>query len=287
MKFRMVAVAALAAAVSACSSDPDRLPPTNPFKPEQTTAREQRLQAAELYRLARTALDSSDFTGAIQRYGQLSLRYPFTDYAVQGQVERVYAMYRNYQPEEALAEAERFLRDYPRHEHAAYVQYVKGLINFDRDRGLADSLGFDTTRRDTSNLRRSFDDFGLLIQRYPQSPYVGDARTRMIYLRNRLATHELTVVEYYMRRGAYVAAAKRAEQIVTQYPGAPATLTALARLEESYGALNLDAQAKDARKLRAAYIMAAPQAVLSTFEDVKLEAVPPVDGADTQGAAKP
>lgn len=271
----MVAVAALAAVVSACSSDPDRLPPQNPFKPEQTTAREQRLQAAELYRLARAALESSDFTGAIQRYGQLSLRYPFTDYAVQGQVERVYAMYRNYQPEEALAEAERFLRDYPRHEHAAYVQYLKGLIGFDRDRGLAESVGFDTTRRDTSNLRRSFDDFGLLIQRYPQSPYVADARSRMIYLRNRLAAHELTIVEYYMRRGAYVAAAKRAEQIVTQYPGAPATLNALVLLEQSYDALGLDTQAKDARKLRAAYIMAAPQAVLSTFEDVKPEPAPP------------
>ncbi|MEQ1439627.1 outer membrane protein assembly factor BamD [Fontimonas sp. SYSU GA230001] len=269
MKFRMVAVATLAVVVSACSSDPDRPPPQNPFKSEQTTAREQRLQAAELYRLARQALESSDFTTAIQRYGQLSLRYPFTDYAVQGQVERIYAMYRNYQPDEAMADAERFLRDYPRHEHAAYVQYLKGLINFDRDRGLADSLGFDTTRRDTSNLRRAFDDFSLLIQRYPQSPYVADARARMIWLRNRLATHELTVVEYYMRRGAYVAAAKRAEQIVTQYPGAPATLNALVLLEQSYDALGLDAQAKDARKLRAAYVMAAPKEAMATLEDAK------------------
>ncbi len=260
MSFRLAAVVALAAAVGACSSDPDRPAPNNPFRTEQTSIREQRLQAAELYRLARGSLDSSDFAGALQRYTQLTLRYPFTEYAVQAQVERIYALYRNYQPEEALAAADRFLRDYPRHEQAAYVQYVKGLVNFDRDRGMAESFGFDTTRRDTSSLRRAFDDFSVLIQRYPQSPYVADARSRMIYLRNRIARHELTIVEYYIRRGAHVAAAKRAEQIVAQYPGAPATLEALDLLEQSYTALGLGDQAADARKLRSAYEHSAPKA---------------------------
>lgn len=259
MRFRLPALLALCTAVCACSSDPNRLPPENPFRPEQTSVREQRLQAGELYRLARAALESSDFAGALGRYTQLTLRFPFTDYAVQAQVERIYALYRNFQPEESLAAADRFLRDYPRHEHAAYVQYVKGLTNFERDRGIAESLGFDTTSRDTSSLRRAFDDFGVLIQRYPQSPYVADARARMIYLRNRIAEHELTVVRYYLRRGAFVAAAKRAEQIVGQYPGAPATIDALRLLEESYEALDLDVQAADARKLREAYLKALPE----------------------------
>lgn len=275
MSFRIPAAVALAGLVCACSSDPSRLPPENPFRPEQTSVREQRLQAGELYRLARAALESSDFAGALGRYTQLTLRFPFTDYAVQGEVERVYALYRNYQPEEALAAADRFLRDYPRHEHAAYVQYIKGLVNFDRDRGIAESLGFDTTRRDTSSLRRSFDDFGVLIQRYPQSPYVADARARMIYLRNRIAEHELTVVQYYMRRGAFVAAAKRAEQIVGQYPGAPATLDALSLLEESYAALDLDVQAGDARKLREAYLETSPEQAAAAGAETAL--APPPD----------
>jgi outer membrane protein assembly factor BamD len=270
MNFRIVAVAALAALIAACSSNPDRLSPDNPFKPDQYTAREQRLQASELYRLARESLESSDFATAVQRYGQLTLRYPFTDYAVQGQVERIYALYRNFQPDEALSQADRFMRDYPRSENTAYVQYIKGLVNFGRDAGISESLGFDTSRRDPSNLRRSFDDFSLLIQRFPQSPYVADARTRMIYLRNRLAQHELTVVEYYFRRGAFVAASKRAEQVVAQYPGSPATIQALAMLEQSYTALDLVPQATDARKLREAYLASAVTEKLN--EDVKPDA---------------
>lgn len=253
MKIRSVVVAVVALAASACSSDPNRLPPENPFRPEETSARELRLAAAELYRLARQSLESSDFAGANQRYGALALRFPFTDYAIQGQLERVYAVYRSYQPEEALSQAERFLRDYPRHAHADYAQYLKGLINFDRDHTLSDTLGFDTSRRDTSNLRRAFDDFALLIQRYPNSVYVGDARERMIYLRNRIARHELTIIDFYQRRGAFVAAAKRAEQLIAQYPGAPATMEALTLLEESYRDLGLTDQANDAAALYKAY----------------------------------
>lgn len=261
MTLRFLAVAALAALLVGCSSDPDRPPPANPFKPEQTSAREQRLAAGQLYKLARESLDSSDYQAAIQRYGQLTLRFPFTDYAIQGQLESIYAKYRSFLPEEALADADRFLRDYPRHAQVAYVQYLKGLINFDRDSGVLDSLGFDTTRRDAGNARKAFDDFALLVQKYPASPYAGDARARMIYLRNRIAAHELTVVEYYVRRGAYVAAAKRAEQIVAQYPGAPATVRALDLLADSYETLGLKDQAVDARRLATSY-RAAQQAAL-------------------------
>lgn len=244
-----LAIAALAVGVSACSSDPNRPAPNNPFKPEQVSAREQRLQAGELYRLARGALDSSDFSGAILRYNQIALRFPFTDYAVQSQLEKIYALYRNYQHDEALTEADRFLRDYPRHAHADYLQYLKGLVNAERDEGFTSALGFDTRARDVSNLRRAFDDFALLVQKYPQSRYAGDGRQRMVALRNRIAEHELTVVEYYVRRGALVAAAKRAEQIVSQYPGAPASLRALELLADSYDGLGMKDQASDARRL--------------------------------------
>lgn len=276
MKFRIVAIAVVAVLSAACSSNPDRLPPENPFKPEQYSTREQRLQASELYRLARESLESSDFATAVSRYGTLILRYPFTDYAVQGQVERIYALYRNFQADEALAQADRFMRDYPRSENTAYVQYIKGLVNFGRDSGISEALGFDTSRRDPSNLRRSFDDFSLLIQRFPQSPYVADARTRMIYLRNRLAQHELTVVEYYFRRGAYVAASKRAEQIIAQYPGSPSTVQALSMLEQSYTALDLIPQATDARKLREAYLASAvTEKLLEDDKANQKEATPP------------
>lgn len=249
---RLLATAAVVLMVftgAACKSDPDKLAPDNPFRP-QKSERELRLEAAQLYKLGRENLEASDFDAAIQRYDQLSTRYPFTDYATQGELEKVYALYRGFDSDKALSAADKFLREHPRHAAVDYVQYLKGLINFDRDKGFSDMLPLDTSKKDIGFQRRAFDDFGLLVQKYPNSKYVGDARQRMIFLRNRIADHELSVVKFYVSRGAYVAAARRAEQIVEQYPGAPATVQALELLQLSYTEAGLKQQADDVALIR-------------------------------------
>lgn len=267
---------------TACGSDPKHPAAAGSQQTAEQVLRLQKLQAEALYRVARKSLDSGDYATAIERYGMLILRFPFSDQAVQGQMEKIYATYRSYQPDEAITEADRFLRDYPRNAHADYVQYLKGLVNFNREQGLADTIGLDTSRHDVSHLRRAFDDFALLIQRYPDSAYVGDARARMIDLRNRIAVHELTVVDYYMRRGAYLAAARRANDVVEQYPGAPSTLEALDLLQKAYNRLGLKDLENDARNLRIAYAQAAkamepePAAPAATDES----AVPPPSAAE-------
>jgi len=247
MKLKLMLAAAIL--VAGCSTDPNRLPPTNPFKPEQRSARELRLEASQLYKAARDSLDSSDFATAIERFDKLTQRFPFSEYATQAQLEKVYAQYRNYDHDAALAGADRFLREHPRHAAADYVQYLKGLINFDREEGLSDLLGLDATQKDMGYARRSFDDFGLLVQKYPTSAYAADGRQRMIWLRNRIAESEMHAVRFYMKRGAYIAAAKRGEQILAQYPGAPVTLEVLELIEQSYRKLGLNAQADDAARL--------------------------------------
>lgn len=252
------ACAALALLSAACSSDPNKLPPDNPFKHNQVSARELRAEVSTLYKAARASLDSGDYSSALLRYDQIAARYPFTDFATQADLERIYCLYRSFEPEKALSAADKFLREHPRHPAVDYVQYLKGLINFDREDSFAGFLGLDTTKEDVSYSRRSFDDFALLVQKYPNSRFNADARQRMIYLRNRLAEHEMHIVRYYVKRGALLAAAKRAEQVVAQYPGTPASLEALRVIEDNYRELGLNQQAEDAMKLRIAQAAVLP-----------------------------
>ncbi|MDO9452653.1 MAG: outer membrane protein assembly factor BamD [Stagnimonas sp.] len=257
----LVTAAALSGGLVACSSDgkkDDGYRPKNPFakndrnsppagKPA-VTEQELKAEADKLYRVARGALESSDFTEATIRYDLLAERYPFTEYATQGELEKIYVLNRDYKPDEALSAADRFLREHPRHPHADYVQYLKGTIQSERDKGLADSLPIDPSRKDVGNLRKAYDEFSLLIQKYPNSRYNEDARARMMELRNRIADNEMHVVDFYTRRGAWLAAAKRAEQVIAQYPGAPATMDALETLERSYRELGLTQEAEDAAR---------------------------------------
>jgi len=249
-----VGACAAAIAIAACSSNPDKLPPDNPFKPDPNRqAREEKLAADRLYRLARDSMEASDFTTAITRYDQLIQRHPFTDYATQGEMERVYCYFKNYQDEQAISAADRFLRDHPRHPHADYVQYLRGLVNAQKDASSVTWIpALDPANGDVSASRRAFDDFALVLQRYPNSKYVADARLRMIELRNRIAKSEMITIDFYMRRGAWLAAARRAEHVVSDYPGAPAQRDALKALETCYDKLGLKDQADDVRKIIAA-----------------------------------
>lgn len=254
MKAWVLAVSAvlLAGALAGCASKRDgALPPDNPFRDQRLSQRELRLEASQLYRAARQSLESSDFATAISRYDRLIARYPFSAFSTQAELERIYAYYRNFEHDRALAAADRFLRDHPRHEANDYVQYLKGLINQSRGQGFLANLGVDTSKGDVSHARRAFDDFAVLVQRYPDSPYVGDARQRMIYLRNLIARHELHVVRFYVRRGAFLAAARRAEQIAANYPETPAAAEALALMERSYRSLGLEEHAEATRRLLA------------------------------------
>lgn len=260
----MVSVAAVSGGLSGCSSDAKKDPvyrPKNPFaksdrntpggtKPA-VTEQELKLEADKLYRVARGALESADYTEATLRYDLLMDRYPFTEYATQAELEKIYVLSRDFKPDEALSAADRFLREHPRHPRADYVQYLKGVIQSERDKGLTDALPIDTSKKDVGNQRKAYDEFSLLMQKYPSSRYNEDARARMMALRNRIASNEMHVVDFYSRRGAWLAAAKRAEQVIAQYPGAPVTLDALKTLERSYRQLGLTQQAEDAARILA------------------------------------
>lgn len=241
----------------------------------QLSEQDLRKEADRLYRHARRQLDDAAYTTAVVEYDQLVARYPFTDYGTQAELEKAYAQYKSLQYDDAISTAERFLREHPRHPRVDYAQYLKGLANFDRNSSFLDILPVDASKSDVSYARLSFNDFALLIQKYPNSRYNADARLRMVWLRNRIAQHELGIVHYYMSRGAWIAAAKRAEEIIREYPGAPATGEALEQLHEAYKNAGITQEANDAQRLLAANeAVTHPVKGKPTTRDVVLAAAP-------------
>ena len=99
--------------------------------------------------------------------------------------------------------------------------------------------------RDQSRAEESFQDFAELLRRFPDSRYVPDARQRMVFLRNNLSDYEIVVAEYYLRRGAYIAAANRARYALEVYPNTPAVPEALKVLHIAYTEIDLPQLAED------------------------------------------
>jgi outer membrane protein assembly factor BamD len=133
--------------------------------------------------------------------------------------------------------------------------FLRGLVNFNEDLGFLGALSSqDLSERDQKAAKEAFESFKELVTRFPDSKYTQDARQRMLYIVNSLAKYEVHVARYYFNRGAYVAAAARAQTAITDYSQAPAQEEALYLLQASYNALGMTQLRDDAlRVLKASY----------------------------------
>jgi len=166
--------------------------------------------------------------------------------AQQALLDLAYLNWRTGEKAQALTTVERFIKLNPSSPALDYAYYLRGVINFNDNLGLLGSLaGQDLSERDQRAARDAYQAFKQLVDQFPASRYTPDARLRMNYIVNSLASYEVHVARYYFRRGAYVAAANRAQQAVSEFQQAPAVEEALYILAQSYDKLQL-VQLRDA-----------------------------------------
>ncbi len=205
-----------------------------------------------IYARAQKAMKNSSYGEAIKQLETLQSRFPFSEPARQAQLDLIYAYYKAREVDPAIDAADTFIRENPTNPRVDYAYYMKGLVYFERQANFLERwFNVDLSRRPPINSKKSFDSFDELLKRYPHSEYAGDARQRMIYLRNRLADFELYVALYYMRRGAYVGALNRAKFCIENYDGAPAVPGSMRVLVLAYRQLGMTDLAANAEKVYA------------------------------------
>ena len=206
--------------------------------------------ANKLYAEARDAMNDGAYERSITLFEKLESRYPYGRFAQQAQIDTAYAYWKSGEAASAVAACERFIKLHPNHPNVDYVYYLRGLINFNEDLGILGQISRqDMTERDPKGARESFDAFRELVTRYPDSKYAKDAILRMKYLVNALASLEVHVARYYMKRGAYVAAVNRAQYAVKSYPEAPAIEEALFIMVKAYDEMGMNDLRDDSERV--------------------------------------
>ena len=206
--------------------------------------------AQKLYAEAKDNLNDGNYERAVKLFETLEARYPFGRYAQQAQLEVAYAYYKDNEPISAIAACDRFIKLHPNHPNVDYAYYLKGLANFNDDLGLLGNLvDQDMSERDPKAARDAFLAFKELVTRFPDSKYAADSTARMKYLVNALASNEVHVAKYYLKREAWVAAANRAKEVLKTYPEAPALEEALAIMVVAYDKLELTDLRDDAQRV--------------------------------------
>lgn len=231
--------------------------------------------AERFFTEAKQALTEKRYDKAVKLYEKLESRYPFGNYATQAQLDIAYAYYKNDEPDSAIAAADRFIKLNPTHPNVDYAYYVKGLVNYNRGISFVDRfLPTDSSQRDPGSALDAYKDFEELLNRYPNSKYADDAKQRIVSLRNNLAMHEIHVADFYMRREAYLAAARRCAEVVRRYERTQAVPLALQIMEQAYRKLDMNDLADDAARVYALnYAQGVPGQAAKDYEPSAVEKI--------------
>ncbi|QFY44177.1 outer membrane protein assembly factor BamD [Candidatus Methylospira mobilis] len=250
---RLLLIALLALSSSGCSwFDTDKANAEAAAKEEKEDDERAGWTVDQYYDEAKEELMAKNYEKAIKLYEKLEARFPFGVYSLQSQLDIAFAYYKHGEPDSAIAAADRFIKMNPSHPNVDYAHYLRALVNYNRGITFLDRfMPTDSSQRDPGSARDALKDFDDLLVRFPHSPYAEDSKLRIAALRNNLAMYEINVADFYMRRGAYLAAARRGVEVVQKYQRTQAVPKALKMMEQAYRTLEMNDLADDAARVYA------------------------------------
>ena len=188
----------------------------------------------QLYNLAQDRINAKNYVGAVDSLSRIERFYPVGVYAEQARADLIYAHYMTGDFDAAYASSEKFIRLYPRNTNIDYAYFMRGMTGYYQDDGIIGNVfSLELAKRDVSGAMQSYADLTEFIIRYPESEYIDPARERLIFLRNLIASSELDGAEYYLKRGAFVAALNRANYVLKNIPNSTEKDRALRIMKEA------------------------------------------------------
>ena len=206
----------------------------------------------QLYRMAQDRINAKNFLGAVDSLARIERFYPFGFYAEQARADLINAQYMSGDYDQAYAASEKFIRLYPRNTNVDYAYFMKGMTGYYADEGLLGNIfSLSLAKRDITGAMQSYADLTEFLIRYPESEYIDAARERLIFLRNLIASSELDGAEYYLKRGAYLAALNRANYVLKNIPNSTEKQRALDIMKKSFIELGYEEYAEKVSSVEA------------------------------------
>ena len=208
--------------LNACSSD------------KNIVINEQLNNDVEIYNSGLELLKKKKFDEAIDRFTELEIQYPYSDWSARGQMLIGFSHYSNREYDEAILSLSKFTELNPDHPLVPYAIFLKGYSYYER---------IPNIELDQEYSVKALQEFLELTNRYPNSKYKKKSFEIIKILRNHLSSKELLIGKFYQSKGNYLAAIKRYKQILKKYKRSVHTPESLFRLIESYTSIGLVKQA--------------------------------------------
>lgn len=158
---------------------------------------------------------------AIKKYADVKNKYPYSQYATKAELAIADVYYKEESYGEAQINYQTFRELHPTHPQIDYVIFRTGLSFYQQLP--------ETIDRDLSLANDAIAAFDEVIQRFPKSEFVAEAKEKKESALKKLAAKEDYVGDFYFKRKIYDSALLRYEFLVANYPKLGLDERALAR----------------------------------------------------------
>ena len=193
------------------------------------------LQMIDAYKEGVKAFEEGDVLFAANKFNEAEILYPQSEWAPRSVLMAAYSYYSQDYYYDAISELERFIKKYPKHERLNYAHFLLAICYYEQ---IVDE------KKDLGPLMSAQKEFKFVVNNYPDSDFALDAKYKLDLINDVLASKEIFLGRYYMKREKWIAAINRFKQVVEVYDTTIYIEEALHRLVEIHYRLGLIDEAK-------------------------------------------
>ena len=189
----------------------------------------------DAYKEGIKAFEEGDVLFAAKKFNEAEILFPQSVWAPRSVLMAAYSYYSQNYYYDAISELERFIKKYPKHERSNYAHFLLAICYYEQ---IIDE------KKDLEPLINAEKEFKFVIKNYPDSDFALDSKYKLDLINDILASKEVFLGRYYMKKEKWIAAINRFKQVVEVYDTTIYIEEALHRLVEIHYRLGLIDEAK-------------------------------------------
>ena len=193
------------------------------------------LQMIDAYKEGYEELEKGDVIYAAKKFNEAELLYPQSKWASKAVLLSAYAYYSQNYYDRSIQELERFIKKYPNHKNMDYAYFLLAMCYYEN---IIDE------KKDLEPLLLSKQKFEFILKNYPDTDFAQDAKFKIGLIQDVMASKEMYIGKYYLKKGKWVAAINRFKNVLTKYETTIYVEEALHRLVETNYKIGLEEEAK-------------------------------------------
>ena len=192
-------------------------------------------QMIEAYKEGMRELEKGDVIYASRKFNEAELLYPQSAWASKSILMAAYAFYSQNYYDRSILELERFISKYPKHKNIDYAYFLLAMNYYET---IVDE------KKDLEPLLLSKEKFEYILQNFPETDFAQDSKYKLGLIQDVLASKEMHIGKYYLKKKKWVAAINRFKTIISDYETTVYVEEALHRLVETYYKIGLVEEAE-------------------------------------------